>query len=375
MQCWGNNHFGQLGNGGTTNSTTPVAVIGISDATALSVGYSHSCAITGEGTVKCWGSNSFGQLGDGGTNSTTPVTVSGINDATALSAGQMHTCAITSQGAVKCWGENRNGKLGNGGGAISTTPVAVSGISNATAVAAGVEHTCAITGEGTVQCWGWNGFGQLGTGSTTSSTTPVTVGGISNATALAAGHAHTCAIINGGMLQCWGNNRYGQLGNGESSFYTTAQDVVGSPFVADNVSLLLRQVANGSLPRHERTAGTGAQLAVFEISILNLGTNAQSGLSAVVSLASGLLDKQWDCGVPVGACTPASGVGNPQTQFDLAVDDHANILLSGSLDPALPFVVIDAHVTLQGGTPYPADDHVRLIVPSSSDGIFLGIFE
>jgi alpha-tubulin suppressor-like RCC1 family protein len=77
IRCWGQNQFAQLGNGTTTGSTTPVSVSGMSGAVAVTAGWwHHSCALLGDGTVRCWGENTWGQLGNGTrTNSSTPVTL------------------------------------------------------------------------------------------------------------------------------------------------------------------------------------------------------------------------------------------------------------------------------------------------------------
>jgi WD40 repeat protein len=134
VQCWGNNAAGQLGNGTTTSSLTPVTVSGITTATDVAGGeYAHSCARLSDGTVMCWGNNLFGQLGNGlTTNSSTPVTVSGITTATDVTAGLYRTCAPLTDESVKCWGVNSYGYglLGNGDPppGYSSTPVTVSGI-------------------------------------------------------------------------------------------------------------------------------------------------------------------------------------------------------------------------------------------------------
>jgi alpha-tubulin suppressor-like RCC1 family protein/serine protease inhibitor ecotin len=222
VRCWGWNSYGELGNGTTTNNSTPVAVSDISTATAISAGYYHTCALLTGGSVRCWGWNYHGQLGDGTTtNSSTPVAVSGITTAIAISARGNNTCALLTGGSVRCWGDNVVGQLGNGTTTDSSTPVAVSGITTATAISAGYSHTCALLTDSSVTCWGWNYFGQLGNGTTASSSTSVAVSDISTATAISAGYGHTCALLTGGSVRCWGENYYGQLGNGTTTNNST----------------------------------------------------------------------------------------------------------------------------------------------------------
>ncbi|MBI3802582.1 MAG: IPT/TIG domain-containing protein [Nitrospirae bacterium] len=218
VRCWGENSFGQLGNGSTAPSSVPTRVRGIGSATAVAAGTAHTCVLLSEGRVACWGDNSAGQLGNGtNTGSALPVEVTGIRDAATITAGRHHACAVLSDGATMCWGSDAD-PPGSGGNYDSTTPVRVGGRAGSAATEiAGESHTCALFSEGAVSCWGDNTFGQLGNGSSAGSPTPVRVGDIGRATAIAAGSYHTCLVLSDGTVDCWGDGHSGQLGNGKNA--------------------------------------------------------------------------------------------------------------------------------------------------------------
>jgi alpha-tubulin suppressor-like RCC1 family protein len=216
VRCWGYDGDGQIGDGVITTpaaNSSAVPVVGVSDAVSVSAGARHTCAVRATGSVVCWGADDVGQLGDGTVSSPaanpSPVTVVGITDAVAVSAGTSHTCAVRATGAVVCWGSDVSGALGDGtiaAPANRATPAAVPGISSATAVSAGVDHTCVADG-GAVRCWGSDAFHQLGAGWATpgvASASPVTQAGFVDATVVAVGGSRTCVLDAASTVTCWG---------------------------------------------------------------------------------------------------------------------------------------------------------------------------
>ncbi len=180
VYAWGDNAQGQLGDGTTTQELAPVAVslpAGV-HAVAVAAGGAHSLALTSTGAVYAWGDNAQGQLGDGTTTQrSTPVLVhlpAGVT-VVAIAAGGAHSLALTSTGAVYAWGANGSGQLGDGTTAPSDIPVPIPVPGRVTGLAAGMAHSLALTATGAVYAWGYGTSGQLGDGSRAPSDVPVAV--------------------------------------------------------------------------------------------------------------------------------------------------------------------------------------------------------
>ena len=241
--CWGRNDKGQLGTGNKTDSNAPVAV-DTSASSALSgktvasvrVGDDHSCAVTTDGIGVCWGNNTYGQLGDGTTTQrlyptlvdTSPASALNTKTVAWMSSGGSTTCAAATDGTTTaCWGRNTRGQVGDGTKTQRDYPTLVDTSSGSAlsgklvaAVSVGYQHTCALTSEGLVACWGHNNNGQLGINTTKDSLIPASVYTATGPLAgqqvasIASGYNHTCATTSAGAAVCWGLNSNGQLGDG-----------------------------------------------------------------------------------------------------------------------------------------------------------------
>jgi alpha-tubulin suppressor-like RCC1 family protein len=236
--CWGDNSFGELGEGSTPQSGVPVpvdtsGVLAGKTLTQIATGDDFTCALDSAGAAYCWGGNYAGVLGDGSTvsYSSAPVAVdtSGVlsgKTLTQISANYGSTCALDTSGAAYCWGDNGYGELGDSSTANSSTPVAVdtSGVPGGafSQLTDGGFHACALDAAGAAYCWGYNQSGQLGDDSIADSSVPVPVdtsGALAGKTLtqVNGGWDHTCALDSAGQAFCWGFNAYGQLGNGSQT--------------------------------------------------------------------------------------------------------------------------------------------------------------
>jgi len=333
VMTWGNDEFGQLGNGLTeTLSNVPVTVKGLSGVTAISAGGNHSLALLSNGTVMAWGENESGQLGDGNVSeSSVPVAVKGLSGVSAISAGGAHSLALLKTGTVMAWGNNESGQLGDGNLKQSDVPVAVHGLSGVSAIAAGGAHSLALLSNGAVMAWGSNEVGQLGQGPPEEGEedefrdVPVAVPGLSGVSAIAAGGAHSLALLKAGTVMAWGEDLYGQVGNG------TATHFVEAPVAVSGLSGVSAIGAGG---RHSVALlgnGTVMSWGDNEWGILGEGTSGGlsdlpvtvSGLSGVKGISAGSMHTlaYGEAVATVTHVSPNSGSSNGGTSVEITGDD------------------------------------------------------
>jgi alpha-tubulin suppressor-like RCC1 family protein len=259
VYAWGFNTSGQLGNGNTTNSAIPI-LVNIPNSgkkiVQVSAGNQHSLALDEDGNLYSWGANSFGQLGDGSTSQkTTPVLVntSTLNSKkiVQISAGAFYNLLITEDNEVYAWGVNSDGRLGDGSTSQRTTPVLVNTSTFAgnkiIQVSAG-GYSLALDENGNVYAWGPNSYGQLGDGSTIQKTTPVLVNTSTFAgnkiIQVSAGSGHSLALDENGNVYAWGENLNGKLGDGSTDQRTIPVLVNTSTFAGNKIIYVGAGVGN-----------------------------------------------------------------------------------------------------------------------------------
>ena len=260
VYTWGENDYGQLGNGTTTNSSMPICISDTENSVLkgkniknISTNRYTVCAIDDNGKVYTWGENVYGQLGNGTTtNSSMPICISDTENSVLkgkniknISANGNTVCALDDNGKVYTWGENDYGQLGNGKTTNSSMPICISDTENSVLKGKNIKNisangytVCAIDDNGKVYTWGKNNYGQLGNGKTTNSSMPICISDVQNnalnnatITKIITRSIDIYAIDDNGKLYAWGGNDYRQLGNGtttSSNVPICMNDVTGS---------------------------------------------------------------------------------------------------------------------------------------------------
>ncbi|HOZ52025.1 MAG TPA: hypothetical protein PLU17_09220, partial [Chitinophagaceae bacterium] len=229
LWAWGNNDYGQLGDGTTTNRLSPVQIGNANDWQTIATGYNHNLAIKTNGTLWAWGNNGNGQLGDGTTSQHLfPIQIGTGSTWQSLATGNDHSLAIQTNGTLWSWGDNAQGQLGRLGG-NNYAPGQVGTATSWQSISSGLTHNLGIKTDGTLWVWGGSGNGQLGLGNTLAVSIPQQLGTANTWSVIAAGTVHSMAIQANGTLWGWGNNAFGQLAlSGNSIEYFPMQIGTGT---------------------------------------------------------------------------------------------------------------------------------------------------
>ncbi len=217
LRTWGRNSESQLGDGSATDRLHPVAILPgmIWQGLSTGSGGNHTAALEMDGALWIWGNNSFGQIGDGTTSlRSSPMPVLPESKWHAVATGGDHTAAISQEGRLWAWGRNIHGQVGDGTTIDRLVPKAIQPAVKWRAVTAAASHTVAIRDDGTLWAWGNNSDGGLGDGTTTRRLAPTPVLPQARWQAVAAGGNRTMAIRDDATLWAWGSNSFGELGDG-----------------------------------------------------------------------------------------------------------------------------------------------------------------
>ena len=274
--CWGNDGYGQFGDGSRTSSPNPVGPI--DDGWAeISSGGQHACGITTDGHLKCWGDNATSALGVDGDDSYVPLEPMPADRFSAVSAGPFYTCAIKNPGALWCWGSVP--------AQSDHTPKQLGTDRTWVAVDAGQYSACGLKSDHSLWCWGY-GFAGLGQGEGVfkDSTEPLQVGTDTDWATVHAGAATYCAVKQDGSAYCWGWSGDGQVGQ------VTADDTL---FIA--------------MPRRVESPG---QWSLVDVGGYVDGGSSFSGAQAAGFDASGAL-YTWGSGIRGQLGNGDSGRGAP----------------------------------------------------------------
>ena len=183
LYTWGENTWGQIGNGTSINHVNPNQIGALNDWAQIAShsGATHAIARKTNGTLWAWGAGTSGRLGDGSTvTKSSPVQIGALSDWAQVAAGSFHSLAVKTNGTLWAWGAGGSGRLGDGTTVSKSSPVQIGALSDWAQVAAGNIHSLAVKTNGTLWAWGGGGSGQLGDGSAVSKSSPVQIGALSD---------------------------------------------------------------------------------------------------------------------------------------------------------------------------------------------------
>lgn len=216
LWAWGANNGGQLGDGTRTSRIAPVKIGPNTDQWTVvsSDENGHALALKSDGTLWSWGNNSYGQIGDGTTvEKLSPVRIGNYTDYwKSIAAGSDFSVAVKTDGTIWAWGSNGSGQLGNGTWNGRTTPGRIGTDTDWTTVVAGYAHVNALKINGSMWSWGANYSGQQTNDSYEDILAPAMLG-IDHVSTLVPIQGDSSFVIKSdGSFWAWGDNQYGQLG-------------------------------------------------------------------------------------------------------------------------------------------------------------------
>jgi len=230
--AWGRGYGGSLGQGNATDYSSPVQVGALTDWLDVASAYTLSMALKTDGTLWMMGKGENGQLGQGNTdNHSSPVQVGALTTWSKIAAGGWWAAALKTDGTIWAWGDNGSGQLGQGNTTDYSSPVQVGALTTWLQVAGGNYFNngtaMAIKTDGTLWAWGEGSAGELGDGTTVDKSSPVQVGGLTTWAQCSPGYKQSQALKTDGTLWAWGYNGEGQLGQSNTT-NTSSPVQVGS---------------------------------------------------------------------------------------------------------------------------------------------------
>jgi len=216
----GDNRNGRLGNGLTTNVSSPIQIGSLVKWASISANSGNSHGIRTDGTIWGWGNNNYSNLGISNLihPMVAPIKMPGTTTWVTLTSGNDSGGIINSAGELWMWGYNANsGMVGQGNTTNYSSPVQVGSLTNWLTISIASQTPTCIKTDGTLWAWGLNAQGQVGDGTTTNRSSPVQIGGLTTWESASSGYQHGVAIKTDGTLWAWGSNTYGQLGQGNTT--------------------------------------------------------------------------------------------------------------------------------------------------------------
>lgn len=227
VKGFGNNKYGQLGNGLNENVLNIETLVRLENVKELSSGEDHTLILQHDRKVTALGRNNYGQLGNGAlVNSAEIVEVWGMENIKQVEAGRDFSAALTSSGEVIMWGNNNNCQLGENDVLYRHVPNKLKGLDKVKQISLGHNHTLALLYDGTIISWGDNSHGQCGIGliSKKQESSVISLAGVAY---VCAGNDFSLAVLENGKVIGWGRNNEGQLGINGTQVIINPTEIIG----------------------------------------------------------------------------------------------------------------------------------------------------